>query len=72
LLVVCRAIDTTIKIGRRGATPGVVSGVQQAWRGHEVVKLRIHDDKVRLTARTRPSQHASAAVEPCSPLGLLL
>jgi len=36
----------TIKIGRRGATPALVTSVQNAWRGTEVVKLRIHDDKV--------------------------
>lgn len=35
-----------IKIGRRGATPSLIFGVQQMWRNFEVVKLRIHDDKV--------------------------
>jgi hypothetical protein len=35
-----------IKIGRRGATPSLISAVQAAWRSSEVVKLRIHDDKV--------------------------
>jgi hypothetical protein len=35
-----------IKLGRSGASPALVSAVQAAWRQHEVVKLRIHDDKV--------------------------
>jgi RNA-binding protein YhbY len=64
-------MDVTIKIGRRGATPGLIGGVHQAWRSHEVVKLRIHDDKVGGAVHTT-SQHASAASEPCRLSCLLL
>ncbi len=34
-----------IKIGRRGVTEKLAGALHQAWRGREVVKLRIHDDK---------------------------
>ena len=37
-----------IKLGRSGASPALVAAMQNAWRQHEVVKLRIHDDKVGL------------------------
>lgn len=42
-----RSEVVTIKLGRRGATPQLATAIQNAWRSTEVVKLRIHDDKVR-------------------------
>jgi hypothetical protein len=41
-----RTADAIIKIGRRGASPALITAIQNAWRTTEVVKLRIHDDKV--------------------------
>lgn len=40
-----KALDQQIKIGRKGCTPALVSAIQNFWRGREVVKLRIHDEK---------------------------
>eukprot|EP00878_Enallax_costatus_P015287 GHUV01016006.1.p1 GENE.GHUV01016006.1~~GHUV01016006.1.p1 ORF type:complete len:429 (+),score=108.73 GHUV01016006.1:247-1533(+) len=40
-----KAADSQIKIGRKGCTPQLVTAIQNAWRGREVVKLRVHDDK---------------------------
>jgi len=40
-----KALKHPIKIGRQGAKPSLIQAVQMAWRGSEVVKLAIHNEK---------------------------
>lgn len=40
-----KANQPEIKIGRRGASPALIGQIQAMWRGREVAKLVIHDEK---------------------------
>eukprot|EP00775_Hariotina_reticulata_P004402 gene4402-4655_t len=45
-----KTLKHPIKIGRQGAKPSLIQAIQMAWRGSEVVKLAIHDEKASRNA----------------------